>query len=697
MLPYMMLLVYAIIPTLWTSSISSSFMVHALTAMPVASNQTDTSNWTLIVDVIGGMPLPSCPYLSSSYSPKAYRITSNISSDASNISSDASTIQLQSFVAHPNPATSFTFCTIAVTSLAFAILTLLNYNQVRIFNRRISHPSVLNRELAAFFFVISISFFIDTVRYVLDTAHASRPIVPLMPNLSNSTKGPPTSYIVGPHVIDAWLLMASSLLRNIAAFLLSLALNKQLKHGSLVAALALDPSNRFSSGTIRISSRSHSPSSRNPEHHTIHTGYGCSSRSLLHVRIPVDVYSPADIADHSGEGEIDSNNDAGNDSEDSQSDTHCVSASTPLLSALPSHQSRSHLTLSTKFLQEEPASPRGESISVRHDALESAGSASRGDTSSHRNSLHSLGQGGTSVSALHSSERLLDLENDSYLPTVPLQSTCLSLDWVKGWIVRLKSVLQGFVENTVFSWPFLFAVLFLVRSITQLAMIDSAAFIDSFQLIQDPMLAASSDSAYSDSTRFVVSLLISFLQAIPVVAFSILIFLSTPLNQGQSSTPTMRVSRRQQRLKGPSMLSKSLFIVGAVLSCMWWFEPSITSRIIQTHVQSTMLPGSSYESNICIVPPWWWLENTQEEEEVDTSSSNMLFDMTDSNASIYLYTHRRVAIQAHGWASWMDVIQWLGLVGLCSLFSAMRLEYKRNMEEWVWITVSEVQNTFDFR
>ncbi|KAH6567243.1 hypothetical protein BASA60_009140 [Batrachochytrium salamandrivorans] len=656
MLPYMMLLVYAIIPTLWTSSISSSFMVHALTAMPVASNQTDTSNWTLIVDVIGGMPLPSCPYLSSSYSPKAYRITSNISSDASNISSDASTIQLQSFVAHPNPATSFTFCTIAVTSLAFAILTLLNYNQVRIFNRRISHPSVLNRELAAFFFVISISFFIDTVRYVLDTAHASRPIVPLMPNLSNSTKGPPTSYIVGPHVIDAWLLMASSLLRNIAAFLLSLALNKQLKHGSLVAALALDPSNRFSSGTIRISSRSHSPSSRNPEHHTIHTGYGCSSRSLLHVRIPVDVYSPADIADHSGEGEIDSDNGAGNDSEDSQSDTHCVSASTPLLSALPSHQSRSHLTLSTKFLQEEPASPRGESISVRHDALESAGSASRGDTSSHRNSLHSLGQGGTSVSALHSSERLLDLENDSYLPTVPLQSTCLSLDWVKGWIVRLN-----------------------------------------FQLIQDPMLAASSDSAYSDSTRFVVSLLISFLQAIPVVAFSILIFLSTPLNQGQSSTPTMRVSRRQQRLKGPSMLSKSLFIVGAVLSCMWWFEPSITSRIIQTHVQSTMLPGSSYESNICIVPPWWWLENTQEEEEVDTSSSNMLFDMTDSNASIYLYTHRRVAIQAHGWASWMDVIQWLGLVGLCSLFSAMRLEYKRNMEEWVWITVSEVQNTFDFR
>ena len=79
-------------------------------------------------------------------------------------------------------------------------------------------------------------------------------------------------------------------------------------------------------------------------------------------------------------------------------------------------------------------------------------------------------------------------------------------------------------------------------------------------------------------------------------------------------------------------------------------------------------PQQGRYTNICVVPPYWWLEKQQ----------NNVVEIT------------------HGWASWIDALQWVSGVGVYLVFSAMRAEYIRNMEDWVWIIVSQVQNTFNF-
>lgn len=54
-------------------------------------------------------------------------------------------------------------------------------------------------------------------------------------------------------------------------------------------------------------------------------------------------------------------------------------------------------------------------------------------------------------------------------------------------------------------------------------------------------------------------------------------------------------------------------------------------------------------------------------------------------------------IPAHGWGSYMDLIQWIGALGLHGIFSFMKSEYVRNSDAWIALTVSQVQNEFDFR
>ena len=56
-----------------------------------------------------------------------------------------------------------------------------------------------------------------------------------------------------------------------------------------------------------------------------------------------------------------------------------------------------------------------------------------------------------------------------------------------------------------------------------------------------------------------------------------------------------------------------------------------------------------------------------------------------------------VVIPAHGWASYMDIFQWLGALGLHGCFAFMKAEFSRNSEAWIALTVSQVQNEFDFR
>jgi len=47
--------------------------------------------------------------------------------------------------------------------------------------------------------------------------------------------------------------------------------------------------------------------------------------------------------------------------------------------------------------------------------------------------------------------------------------------------------------------------------------------------------------------------------------------------------------------------------------------------------------------------------------------------------------------------SWVDFLQWVKIISLLFYFFFIRSEYRRNMEECIWTTVSQIQDTFDFR
>eukprot|EP01111_Echinosteliopsis_oligospora_P009965 TRINITY_DN3016_c0_g1_i1.p1 TRINITY_DN3016_c0_g1~~TRINITY_DN3016_c0_g1_i1.p1 ORF type:complete len:287 (+),score=27.19 TRINITY_DN3016_c0_g1_i1:235-1095(+) len=47
--------------------------------------------------------------------------------------------------------------------------------------------------------------------------------------------------------------------------------------------------------------------------------------------------------------------------------------------------------------------------------------------------------------------------------------------------------------------------------------------------------------------------------------------------------------------------------------------------------------------------------------------------------------------------SWVDIVSIFNVVSLILFFWFLRAEYLRNMEECIWTTVSQIQDTFDFR
>lgn len=48
-------------------------------------------------------------------------------------------------------------------------------------------------------------------------------------------------------------------------------------------------------------------------------------------------------------------------------------------------------------------------------------------------------------------------------------------------------------------------------------------------------------------------------------------------------------------------------------------------------------------------------------------------------------------------ASWVDLLQWIYISSLGFYFYFLKSEYSRNVEECIWTTVSEIQDSFDFR
>lgn len=180
-------------------------------------------------DVIGGRPLPNCPYATSSIPPTDGGIEDG------------------GRPLYHNPTTSSTFFLLGLTHLIFTLLTLFKYCQVKIFNRIIKHPSVSNYYFACFSSTLAVASIIDGVRYSLDFPHQAIgkfPSASLDGNTSFTSNNQAGSseeeehYIVGPDVIDSWLLLGSFIFRSAALYFLTLSLNHQRIHRSLTVPVA---------------------------------------------------------------------------------------------------------------------------------------------------------------------------------------------------------------------------------------------------------------------------------------------------------------------------------------------------------------------------------------------------------------------------------------------------------------------------
>jgi hypothetical protein len=82
-------------------------------------------------------------------------------------------------------------------------------------------------------------------------------------------------------------------------------------------------------------------------------------------------------------------------------------------------------------------------------------------------------------------------------------------------------------------------------------------------------------------------------------------------------------------------------LLGLLFSNSWFIEPGLLSRWF------TQYTLTKYQdiSLLCVVPPYWW-----------TSEQGAL----------------------HGWASILDIIYWVGLLGIIFLFIFMKTEFDRS-------------------
>ena len=111
--------------------------------------------------------------------------------------------------------------------------------------------------------------------------------------------------------------------------------------------------------------------------------------------------------------------------------------------------------------------------------------------------------------------------------------------------------------------------------------------------------------------------------------------------------PSSRPRPNRNRIYGPSHYSKTILFFSSLFTLIYFIEPSLVYRILLNFKLDETI------DSMCVVPPWWWVERNE--------------------SIVYI-------IKAHGWASWIDLVQWVGGVGIFGFFVFMKTEYTRNME-----------------
>ncbi|KAI9104955.1 hypothetical protein DFS34DRAFT_222150 [Phlyctochytrium arcticum] len=167
-----------------------------------------------------------------------------------------------------------------------------------------------------------------------------------------------------------------------------------------------------------------------------------------------------------------------------------------------------------------------------------------------------------------------------------------------------------------------------------------------------------------------ISVLTQVAQIVPILILSAVV-VTRPRQRASTGTSNTRPVE-SVTLNTPSILARSFAFAGALCGPMLFLEPGSISRIALAAVTRDPTDISDPQHRICAVPPWWWGE------------TEPIFSTV-------------VRASLRGWASLIDLSQWIGCLGILLFFFFMRAEYRRYKEEWIWISVTQLQAIFDFR
>ena len=133
------------------------------------------------------------------------------------------------------------------------------------------------------------------------------------------------------------------------------------------------------------------------------------------------------------------------------------------------------------------------------------------------------------------------------------------------------------------------------------------------------------------SSWSIASILASIVQYIAIMQLTIKILIGIPIQDG---------SRQKE---GPSITSKLILFMGTLCIFCFVMEISVMNRLL------------GLKGEMCIVPPWWWINPTS------------ILELVIKNRPV------------HGWASLLDLVQWVGIGGYVLIFLFMKKEYERTM------------------
>ncbi|KAI9208610.1 uncharacterized protein BJ171DRAFT_577711 [Polychytrium aggregatum] len=501
-----------------------------------------------------------------------------------------------------NIVVSVTYFVLATMTLVMAATVAANYSSLAVFNRQIRHPSITNYSWVACFFALSLALSIDFYRYAFDYPNSPFTIPDHVGGVASEI------WEVHPRVLDARLLLVSSLARSCSVLFMTLALLHQLKYRS-----QWDPKDSYAALYPQF-------------------GYQVASRA------------PAGFRRHSRADSNASVVSAGRLSREPARDL-VITEETGLLGSRASSSPPRVSVYGATHVPNTRRAPRPRALSI--------------------------GGGGE--------EEIADVVEVLTRPTTPssFRPSTPDLEYLPQW----ATTVLGAVYSLAVSWECSFVLLWIaslaglwLQISTPVELSDKSFLIDADRLWGLPPPLVSSQPYRFSSLVFYLNVFLGILQRIPIVVLMVLIITTFPTVSSLSASASARSSMYRRRF-GPALSSRILLFVGVVFYLAWWIEPSVLSRGLMTWFRIAIEPDSSLVQRVCSIPPYWW------RTPLDATTGNG----PDDNADL------------HGWASVVDLVQWIGGVGYLFLFLFVRAEYLRNMKEWVLLSVTHVQDTFDFR